>query len=857
MSERVICLFILLNINTVTVFSKRKITDDDMKIYRQRVESMFHHAYDGYIKHAYPYDELRPLTCDGHDTWGSYSLTLIDALDTLAIMGNYTEFRRVAELIIDKMNFDTDINASVFETNIRILGGLLSAHLFTKRARMEVEPGWPCSGPLLRLAEDVARRLLPAFDTPTGMPYGTVNLKHGVPKGETTVTCTAGVGTFLIEFGTLSRLTGDPVFEKVAVRAMRALWNSKSALDLVGNHIDVASGKWTALDSGIGGGIDSYFEYLVKGAIMFDIPEFLEHFRVYEKAIVKHVKRDDWYMWAHMTKGGITLPMFTSLDAYWPGIQSLLGDIDSAMKTIHNFHQVWRQFGFLPEYYNIPKSEAHTGREGYPLRPELIESAVYLYQATRDPYLLEIGIDMLEAIEHSTKTKCGYATVKNVNTHQLDNRMESFFLAETTKYLYLLFDPDNFIHNNGSHGTVIHTPNGECVVDAGGYFFTSEAHPIDAASVYCCSSQKKEDDVVLERMHDSLDLLSLFNIEDEDSRLKGKKLKSFTQDLHGDKFYQTEAQSSENSSSGKGFENSVMEILTSYLKNAEGADPDSSLSKLGASLELLKSQMTKLDSSLKDSKDISNEDETIVDMRKSTEMEEKLEILKPETQLENTEKLEPVSNTEQNKGRENLPNNDMKPEPPTPISQVAPTEAQTPPAASKYENVRLDESTDSSSGESLNEKGVEQLINVNISEEINSENVNSKVEGNSNLKQTSRTDPGKVPKSVVLSVKTDNTGQATVETSETQKGNSKHVFHITKFNTAKQSNLFNLENIYNLLGSTYQKDPVSTPNINHLYQTIKYYPLQYIAKPELMVCKSQPFHMRFSVKGEMFSIKND
>lgn len=153
----------------------------------------------------------------------SYSLTLIDALDTLAIMGNHTEFRRVAELVIDKMNFDLDINASVFETNIRskcdlvidsvcctniksmedshwmystliylkeiieicnnkdakeikmqytctlrpappffvVLGGLLSAHLFTKRAGMEVEAGWPCSGPLLRLAEDVARRLLP------------------------------------------------------------------------------------------------------------------------------------------------------------------------------------------------------------------------------------------------------------------------------------------------------------------------------------------------------------------------------------------------------------------------------------------------------------------------------------------------------------------------------------------------------------------------------------------------------------------------------------------------------------------------------------------------------------------------
>lgn len=71
------------------------------------------------------------------------------------------------------------------------------------------------------------------------MPYGTVNLRHGVPKGETTVTCTAGVGTFLIEFGTLSRLIGDPVFEKVAVRALRSLWNAKSSLDLVREYINL------------------------------------------------------------------------------------------------------------------------------------------------------------------------------------------------------------------------------------------------------------------------------------------------------------------------------------------------------------------------------------------------------------------------------------------------------------------------------------------------------------------------------------------------------------------------------------------------------------------------------------------
>lgn len=145
---------------------------------------MFQHAYTGYLNHAADYDELRPLTyviikniifasktpknlssnvfdlyllfrCDGVNTWGSYSLTLIDSLDTLAVMGNFTEFRRVVDVLIQKSNFDSDINVSVFETNIRIVGGLLSAHLMQHRSGATLEPGWPCNGPLLRMAEDV------------------------------------------------------------------------------------------------------------------------------------------------------------------------------------------------------------------------------------------------------------------------------------------------------------------------------------------------------------------------------------------------------------------------------------------------------------------------------------------------------------------------------------------------------------------------------------------------------------------------------------------------------------------------------------------------------------------------------
>lgn len=192
-----------------------------------------------------------------------------------------------------------------------------------------------------------------------------------------------------------------------------------------------------------------------------------------------------------MSKGTLSLAHFNSLESFFPGVLSLLGDINQAMRSIHNYHRVWKQYGFLPEFYNIPNSEASQNRESYPLRPELIESVMYLYRATGDPYLLEVGEDILRSIQYSAKTPCGYATIKNVRNHQKEDRMESFFLAETTKYLYLLFDPDNFLNNDGSYGTVIDTPNGECVIESG-YIFNTEAHPIDHSALKCCHDMPRE-----------------------------------------------------------------------------------------------------------------------------------------------------------------------------------------------------------------------------------------------------------------------------------------------------------------------------------------------------------------------------
>jgi len=127
-------------------------------------------------------------------------VTLIDSLDTLVILGNYSEFRRVVSLVSSELpSFNLDVNVSVFETTIRVLGGLLSAHLMAIDPELQIYPPNPdgsmrYNGRLLQLSLDLGERLMPAFSTRTGIPYGTVNLRFGVPRGETKIASTAGAG---------------------------------------------------------------------------------------------------------------------------------------------------------------------------------------------------------------------------------------------------------------------------------------------------------------------------------------------------------------------------------------------------------------------------------------------------------------------------------------------------------------------------------------------------------------------------------------------------------------------------------------------------------------------------------------
>ncbi|XP_021738294.1 alpha-mannosidase I MNS4-like isoform X1 [Chenopodium quinoa] len=415
------------------------VTLNEARQLRDEVEEMFFHAFNGYMKHAFPRDELKPKSCGGEDTLGGYALTLVDSLDTLALLGDKERFAFSVEWLGNNLRFDINKTVSVFETTIRVLGGLLSAHLIASDYATGMRiPSY--ENQLLHLAEDLAYRLLPAFDTPTGIPFGSVNLLDGVDENESKITSTAGGGTLTLEFGILSRLTNNPVFEQVTKNAVRGLWACRSKLNLVGAHINVFTGEWTQKDAGIGTSIDSYYEYLLKAFLLFGDEEYLYMFQEAYGAVMHYLFTDPWYVEVNMDSAAIVWPLFNSLQAFWPGLQVLAGDVDPAIRTHAAFYSVWKRYGFTPEGFNLATLNVQQGQKSYPLRPELAESTYWLYKATRDTRYLDVGRDIVSSLQYGARCPCGYCHITDVENHKQEDHMESFFLAETVKYLWLLFD---------------------------------------------------------------------------------------------------------------------------------------------------------------------------------------------------------------------------------------------------------------------------------------------------------------------------------------------------------------------------------------------------------------------------------
>lgn len=456
------------------------------------------------MDYGFPADEVRPVTCEPYgpdfsdpgnlrnDALGNVSLTLLDNLDTLIIMEQWDELLRALAYLKSSKTafFDQNTTVQVFEASIRWLGGLLLAHLLLTDidwSHDENARGIAADydGFLLVMAYDLGLRLIPAYKTSTQLPLPRINLKYGlqaVPNHLNVETCTSGATTPFVEFSLLLRLTGDVQFELHTSSTFWKLWLLRLPLGLLPMSIDPLNNKWLDEITGIGALVDSFYEYALKGAILFDDDHLWSVFARSYLSLLTHLAQgsgvDGYTFFANVNigTGAVALQWIDLLGAFWAGVQVLAGRLSDAVSSHLVYLKIWDHFDAIPERWmtqtmGVAATHHHqlhdaVPLEWYPLRPEFIESTYYLYRATKDPMYLQIGLRILHLFETRYKAPCGFAGVQDIRTGKVQNRMETFVLGELLKYLYLLFDDANtsYVHRAG--------------MKLRNWVFSTEAHPL-------------------------------------------------------------------------------------------------------------------------------------------------------------------------------------------------------------------------------------------------------------------------------------------------------------------------------------------------------------------------------------------
>lgn len=450
---------------------------------RVHVQRAMQFAWDGYVKYAFGMDEVKPMTGRGGNNWGGQGITLVDALDTLWLMGMKKEFWKARDWVRDHLDHSKVHAVSVFETTIRDLGGLLAAY------------DWSGDGAFLSKAEDLGRRLLHAFDgATTGIPFGQVSLRDGHPQN---VGWTGGnailaeFGTIQIEFRYLAHVLDDKSLSEQAEKVFEIMNDVSPPNGLFPYYYRnkaSPSGLPTPTNDKLtfGAMADSFYEYMLKVWLQGGKTEPMYR-DMYDKAMDgmhsellqtsspsglvyiadKNNRRMDHKM-DHLVcfMGGLL-----ALGAYTDpqGLDSARAqrDLTTARALTYTCYQMYARMhtGISPEFVQFESGRDFVVGRGAPhylLRPEAVESMFILNQLTGDPVYREWGWEVFQAIETYCKATYGYGAISNVQNPQgrPQDKMESFFLAETLKYLYLLQDPDTEIDVLNKH------------------VFNTEAHPL-------------------------------------------------------------------------------------------------------------------------------------------------------------------------------------------------------------------------------------------------------------------------------------------------------------------------------------------------------------------------------------------
>uniref|UniRef100_A0A673MR57 alpha-1,2-Mannosidase n=1 Tax=Sinocyclocheilus rhinocerous TaxID=307959 RepID=A0A673MR57_9TELE len=436
--------------------------DPDVKAKRAKIKEMMQFSWDNYKRYAWGSNELRPVSKQGHSSnlFGSLKgATIVDALDTLYIMEMYDEFEAATEWV--EMNLDFNMNAeiSVFEVNIRFVGGLLSAYYLSGKEVFR------------RKAVELGEKLLPAFKTPTGIPWALLNLKSGIgrnwPWASGGSSILAEYGTLHLEFMHLSELSGRPVFAEKVMNIRKVLNRLDKPQGLYPNYLNPNSGQWGQHHVSVGGLGDSFYEYLLKAWLMSDKTDeegkklYYDALQAIEKNLIR--KSSGGLTYIAEWKGGLLEHKMGHLTCFAGGMIALGADGGPDDKTGHQMelaaeiartcHESYARTSMKlgPEAFRFDGGvEAIATRQNekyFILRPEVIETYMYMWRFTHDPKYRQWGWEAVQALEKYCRVEGGYSGVRDVyaNTPNHDDVQQSFYLAETLKYLYLLFSDDDHL----------------------------------------------------------------------------------------------------------------------------------------------------------------------------------------------------------------------------------------------------------------------------------------------------------------------------------------------------------------------------------------------------------------------------
>ncbi|KAI8141005.1 glycoside hydrolase [Fennellomyces sp. T-0311] len=436
------------------------------------VKEAFEFAWDGYRTYSWGADENRPVSNGPVNTRNGWGASIVDGMDTLYLMGLYGEFNEardyVAQIDWDKTHGSELVQ--VFETVIRYVGGLLSAYELSD------------DDMFVQKTVQLVDRLLPAFDTPTGIPYQYVNfssgkaVKSGFPEG---ASCLAELGTVQLEFTRLSEITGDWSYHHIGQRVYDKFLEMKTDQPGLFPHlINADTGDGVGDYISWGGMADSFYEYLIKQYVMSGGKDeqkkqmVIQSVRSMEKYLVSRPKDHPEFAVLGDLSGDTQRPVMGELACFAPGNLLLaartipeLADIeDLAFDLMRGCYSAWEstRTGIAPEVFAWVDKDGNsvvgnlTGRReylakahgvfplysNYILRPETLESIFYFYRFTNDRRYQDMAWDIFNSIHTYCRANSGFSGIANVDTYypNWDDRQESFFFAETLKYLYLLFD---------------------------------------------------------------------------------------------------------------------------------------------------------------------------------------------------------------------------------------------------------------------------------------------------------------------------------------------------------------------------------------------------------------------------------